>query len=546
MVWGTSFVLADVFDGGVGLTPAPRPASPGKPLTHAGAAPADMPTDPLSTVSRLAATRFAVSADTAKSTGNSLPGRAPASGTSFDGLDGAAALSGAGAARRSLRPVDSGVGGAASGASLGSEPAVTTAPRGGGDSAPPAPVPLFMRGTDDAYVGRVYDKMSALWGDPKYWLTSRWSGAQGSPRSLTWSFVPDGLSISSGVGEPVAPSELFSRMDSLFSSQGGRATWVMRFEQSLARWTQLSGVTYTRITYNGNDWDDGASWGSPGSSTRGDIRISMKPIDGANGILAYTYFPSNGDMVLDRQENWASTSNTNRFMRDIVMHENGHSLGLLHVCSNNQDFLMEPFLNTSFDGPRHDDIRAIQRQYGDPFEDDNSAATANDLGTLTSGVPLNSTCNLPPPLTGSNPASTSDCSIDADGEQDFFKFQVAASSFVSVSVTPLGFSYDDNAQSGNGNCPSGNTTNSLTKANLNVQLIGPNGSTVLATADTAPSGQAEFITNRRVGAGTYYIRVYEGDSPTQTQLYSFSVTAVNLPKQNLGGSSPPPPTLTPP
>ena len=38
----------------------------------------------------------------------------------------------------------------------------------------------------------------------RYFLAGRWPGTQGSPLTLTWSFVPDGLSIN---GEP---SELFT------------------------------------------------------------------------------------------------------------------------------------------------------------------------------------------------------------------------------------------------------------------------------------------------------------------------------------------------
>jgi hypothetical protein len=388
------------------------------------------------------------------------------------------------------------------------------------------PEPLFTRGTSDEYVEQVYQNIDRMWGgDSRYWLGTRWSGTQGSPRTVTWSFVPDGLSISSGVGEGVAPSETFSRLDSLFSGQGGRPTWINRFQQIFDRWEQLSGIDYTRVTSGGNDWDDGASWGSAGSATRGDIRISMKPIDGGSSILAYNYYPSNGDMVLDRWESWGSSTNSHRFLRNIVAHENGHGIGIAHVCCNSHTMLMEPFLSTSVDGPQHDDIRAAQRHYGDPQEDDNSAAAATNIGTLTSGVTKDDTCNLPAPVSGSNPASTSNCSIDGDGEQDYFKFTVSSASEVDVTVTPLGFSYNDNQQAQNGSCPTGSTTNSLNRANLNLQLIDTNGSTVLATAASQGAGQAESFNNVVVPAGTYYIRVYEGDTPSQTQLYTFSVRA---------------------
>jgi hypothetical protein len=251
----------------------------------------------------------------------------------------------------------------------------------------------------------------------------------------------------------------------------------------------------------------------------------MKNIDGASSVLAYNYFPSNGDMVLDRSENWSTTGSSHRFLRNIVTHENGHGIGLAHVCCNTHTMLMEPFLSTAVDGPQHDDIRAAKRHYGDPNEDDNTAGTATNLGALTSGVPLTNACTLPAPISGTNPANTSNCSIDADGEQDYYRFSVSTSSKLDVTVTPLGFSYNDNAQSG-GSCPTGSTTNSLTRANLNVQVIGSDGSTVLATAASQPVGTAESLTNVTLPApGDYYIRVYEGDVPVQSQIYSFTLTA---------------------
>ena len=67
--------------------------------------------------------------------------------------------------------------------------------------------------------------------------------------------------------------------------------------------------------------------------------------------------PTNGDMVLDRSENWASGASGNfRFFRNTISHEHGHGIGMHHICPINQTKLMEPFLSTAFDGPRHDEI----------------------------------------------------------------------------------------------------------------------------------------------------------------------------------------------
>ncbi len=355
-----------------------------------------------------------------------------------------------------------------------------------------------------------------------YFLGPRWSGAQGAPRALTWSFVPDGLHIPAGIqNDSPGPSELFSRMDSLFG--GNRALWISRFEESFARWAQLTGLSYTRITVGGNDWDDGASWGTGGAAgLRGDVRISMRNIDGGSGVLAFNSFPSNGDMVIDRSENWASASNNHRFLRNVIMHEHGHGMGLFHVCSSDTGQLMEPFLSTSFDGPQHDDLRGAQRHYGDPFELDDGFGTATDLGSIAIGAPV-AVGTIPAPAI----ANSGLLSIDAEGEQDWFVFTINTPRSVTITLTPQGRVYDSSPQNANGTCSSGNPIDSLRISKINVQLIDVDGSTVLATADGQPTGNPEILQDIYVpDPGTYFIRVYEGAGvATESQLYTMNVAA---------------------
>jgi hypothetical protein len=356
--------------------------------------------------------------------------------------------------------------------------------------------------------------------DPRYQFddNNRWPGSQGDPYNVTWSFVPDGVSIPSGVGEAVAPSELFARMDSLFAAQGGRATWIAKVTESFARWGQLAGLTYTRVTVGGDDWDDGETWNSAGApGLRGEVRIGMKNIDGGSNTLAYNFFPPNGNMVLDRSENWASSSNNFRFMRNIVMHEHGHGLGFFHVCPTLGSRLMEPFLNTGFDGPQHDEIRAAHRGYGDTHESDNSSAAAFDVGTLIVGSPV-TLGPVPAPTVGSG----SLLSIDATGESDWYRFATTDSPIgVTVSVAPVGFSYDSSPQASGGACTSGNVVNSLSVANLNFEIVDQNGSTVLTTAQGQPAGATETLSNIPLASapGTFYIRVFTPDVIAASQLY---------------------------
>ncbi|MCC6675752.1 MAG: matrixin family metalloprotease [Phycisphaerales bacterium] len=370
----------------------------------------------------------------------------------------------------------------------------------------------------------------------RYQLGGRWSGVQGSPRALTWSLVPDGLSIGGGIGEPTAPSVLFSRLDTVFAAQGGRATWINRFQQVFNRWQELSGVTYTRIKVGANDWDDGAAWGSSGAAgLRGDVRISAHNIDGGSGVLAYNQFPGSGgggDMVIDSSESWGSSSNANRFLRNTVAHENGHGLGFNHVCPISNSKLMEPFLATNFDGPQQDDIRAVQRHYGDPNEEDNNPGAATDLGTLV--IPSSTVYgNVPAPVAGSVPSNAANLSIDANGEADYFKLNVAGPAIAQVTITPVGSSYVSAPQTSGCNQTTP-VVDALRQANLGVSIYAGDGATLLYDATAAASGSPESIANILVsdsdgGAAFQYIRVYESDSPSQVQSYRMTVNGIATP-----------------
>ena len=93
-------------------------------------------------------------------------------------------------------------------------------------------VACFARGTDPAYMARIQalmDLENSIFTNADYHTLNRWPGGVGTPVTLTWSFVPDGLSIPSGVGEPIAPSNLFATLDAAYASQGGRAAWVRAF-----------------------------------------------------------------------------------------------------------------------------------------------------------------------------------------------------------------------------------------------------------------------------------------------------------------------------
>ena len=362
----------------------------------------------------------------------------------------------------------------------------------------------------------------------RYNTVQRWGGLPGDPVQLTWSFVPDGL-LTGDANSPggAAPSILFSRMDALFAAQGGRATWINQFQRVFDRWSALSGVNYTRVTSGGNDWDDGAAWGNAGQSgVRGDIRLSMHNIDGVNGILAYNQFPSNGDMVIDSSENWAQGAPSYAFFRNVVSHEHGHGLGFAHVCPANSTKLMEPFISLAYDGPQEDDIRAVQEFYGDIYEPNDSAAIATDLGNFGAGSSL-TLGNVPSPT----PAVSSTLSLSpgstpgaTDDDIDWFKVTLDVPRLVSVTATPIGNTYIDTDQNGDGSCQaSGVNTNALTIGNLVVTVTNSTGTSTLRTSDAAGAGVAESVTNLLLNQGVNLIKITSSLPLDQTQLYKLTV-----------------------
>lgn len=394
----------------------------------------------------------------------------------------------------------------------------------------------FAPGTPLEYVERVSAELYDLAPGQRFNIASRWPGTPGTPHALTWSLVPDGTTNVPGLtGQSPTTSDLLAQMDSFFAGQGGRATWVGRVQQCFSRWEALSGMSYTRIVV-ANDADDGAAFGSSGAAgVRGDVRIAMRLLDGGGGVLAFNFFPgtgSGGDMVLDSGEgaNWASGAGSqNLFMRNIILHEHGHGLGFAHVCPINNTKLMEPFLSTSFDGPQHDDIRAVHQNYGDAFEPNNAAdGSAPSIGTVNIGAPV-TIGPTPAPVV----ANASIVSIHPSSDNDYFRFTVTGPRRLDALLEPVGLpSYDSSEQACSGqpgSCCSGNFINSLTMANLAMQIIAPNGSTVIATASGQAAGFNEVITNAHLlSAGTYYIRVFPEAAPTQVQMYRFTLTVSDL------------------
>jgi hypothetical protein len=323
---------------------------------------------------------------------------------------------------------------------------------------------------------------------------------------LTWSVVPDGTSIPTEFGFPAGPSDLRAFLNGIYGSE---APWLALFQQAFDRWAELTGITYV---YEPND--DGAALSGLGGDigVRGDIRIGGRLIDGGpGGILAYNYYPNDGDMVIDTGDSfYTNISNNSLGLRNTVAHEHGHGLGFDHVCPVDHTKLMEPFLSTAFDGPQHDDILAANRSYGDRFEEDDTPGTAAPLGVFGSTTKAN-------------------LSVDSNTDTDVYSFIVEAAGGVDVTVTPTGLTYLEGQQNQDGSCTTGTSYDTLTIQDLEIRVLDVDGSTELAAADLTGVGGAEVLEDVELTtvAGTYFVEV-TGDSSDAAQLYQLSLTVSSL------------------
>jgi matrixin/pre-peptidase len=343
--------------------------------------------------------------------------------------------------------------------------------------------------------------------------TLRWSSTTlggmnttlGDPTVITYSFVPDGTNAPSGTGEAAAPSELFSWLDAVF---GSTAAWQQIFHEEFARWGEVCGIDYV---FEPND--DGATLyttaGAPG--LRGDVRIAAKPIDGLANILAFNFLPPfGGDMVLDSSDGFLSTlSNDARALRNTISHEHGHGLGLGHVCPTNGQKLMEPIITLGLLGPAIDDRRGAQRFYGDRFEPNDNASSAEDLGPL-------------PDTT----TSIEGVSTDDNSDEDWYRFTAAPGRQLTVTLTPQGGTYLEGPQNPDGSCTAGTLTDASAISDLAFELIASDGTTVLASTNAAGAGATEQLTLFSLpSGGDYFLRVFP-DATNDLQLYDLDLQLI--------------------
>jgi subtilisin-like proprotein convertase family protein len=370
-------------------------------------------------------------------------------------------------------------------------------------------MPCFAPGTNLKIV-RAFEGMSnalQYFSAGTYWSnTSAGSHTRGTPMTLRWSVVPDGTALPSGAGEPVAPSNFKARFNAIY---GDEETWRIMLRRVFARYSEISGIRYIEET------DDGAPMNSsnPGvAGVRGDVRVGGHHIDGNHGILAFNYYPDNGDMVFDTNDSFYDNRNLDSLgFRNVLAHEHGHGLGFPHVCPVNQTKLMEPFVSYNFDGPQIDDTQNTQRGYGDALEENDTQAGGTDLGTLVAGT-----------------VSRSNVSLDSSADQDFFRFSISSSKNLSATLRPQGGSYLDGPQNADGSCSPGTTYNASAQRDLRLAVLN-NAGTVVAEVNATGAGGNESLPPTRLtsSSGPFAVRV-SGNAVDAIQLYALEFTLTDV------------------
>ncbi|MEQ9207356.1 MAG: GC-type dockerin domain-anchored protein [Phycisphaerales bacterium] len=345
-------------------------------------------------------------------------------------------------------------------------------------------------------------------------LSTRWTStatngsglSQGDPTTLTYSVIPDGTNIS---------GEGASNLISFLNTRIGSGTWPGLMQTALDAWGNVSGLNYV-LEPN----DTGSTMSNPGPAgvlgVRGDVRIGGQFIDGNSGVLAYNRFPNSGDMVIDTGDGafyGSSSGNYIRF-RNVLTHEAGHGIGLSHVESDSDRFLMEPFIDISFTGPQMDDIRGAQRGYGDIDENNNSYAQGTDLN----GLALGGTA-----FEGGDFKVISFRSIDDNSDVDYYRLTTGEPVTMVVSVAPQGGSYQFTAQGSGGG---GSFFNADAVLDLNFRVINSSGTTI-ANIDNTSAGSTEFASVELPDVGDYAI-IIDSNNTNNIQLYGLTVSFTTL------------------
>lgn len=337
-----------------------------------------------------------------------------------------------------------------------------------------------------------------------YDIVNRWSSTQvnggglqrGDPVTLRWSVVPDGQSYSRS-----SNSQLIQYLDDGWNIPAAQRvpdftarSWWKVMNTAYQQFARVSGINMVYVA------ERDASGASTGMT--GDIRIGGENIDGTpGGALADNTFPNDGDMRIDttRESNGRPTFwHTNEAaLRNLMIHETGHGVGLGHAQNTGVTAIMEGGLRTDIWGLQFDDVYALNRQYGDPLErngGNDTPTTSTQLGNVTLGGAISIGRDAVDSVV--NEFDDDWTGVDGSNDYDWFMFTTTAPGFANIKLTPIGPSYVS-VQQGN--------FNAAAQSDLILQLYSTG---LLETANKTTLGGTETIGARYLSTpATYRIRV---------------------------------------
>jgi hypothetical protein len=156
--------------------------------------------------------------------------------------------------------------------------------------------------------------------------------------------------------------------------------------------------------------------------------------------------------------------------------------------------------------------------YGDPYEVN---------GTVSTATPID--------LTNTNLVVLNTVSLDRTADVDFYRLTVPARRKITITVTPIGSTYQVGGADGN---PPQSTIDTRAIQNLQLELRDSSGAT-LASATSNGVGQAEQIANFVLypAGGNFYVRVFSGTGSTDdVQRYELRLQTVTLPAGDIDGN----------
>ena len=382
-----------------------------------------------------------------------------------------------------------------------------------------------------AYAPEADDRYYTLrrWESGSYLATPGNSTQTGDPVTVTWSYIPDGTIIDASCNTSAdAPSDLIGFLTTIFGSGPSvpgdltTAPWHPLFVAAFQEWESQSGLHFVYEPH-----DDGVLARNAGLYThhygqlgvRGDLRIGGRNVDGYGGILACASFPYNGDMVFDTGDGYYQTQvnsdgTVDNAFYNIITHEIGHALGVLHVCPITQGKLMEPYVASAYRGAQHAEHLAANHFYGDAFETGNTSSTAANLSALIS--------------TGQTHSFS--LSLDAPGDVDHYLLTPTQSGTLSATVNPVGEQYEY----GSSCYQLANTHNTQRNADLSLQIFDATTNTLIGSANANGVGSVESL-DLPVVAGTPYRIQVNGtftnpiDDVSSIQLYDLDLLSAVLP-----------------